>query len=55
MRDCRAFIEMCEVSFHDGILFINILLSFPLHSNCFLRILDLWYSITDDCLCETFV
>ena len=26
----RVFIEMCEISFHDGILFVNILPSFPL-------------------------
>ena len=30
MRVYRAFIEMCEISFHDGIPFVNILPSFSL-------------------------
>ena len=30
MRVYRAFIEMCEISFHDGIAFVNILPSFSL-------------------------
>ena len=30
MRVYRAFTEMCEISFHDGIAFVNILPSFSL-------------------------